>query len=87
MFYYVYYIFKKMLLHEDDKQYNDSVLIDLKELGSVNYNETDQFIFFTITKQLQGWRGVFLNETELSSYIEIGFRQVENDYNKEVIDQ
>jgi hypothetical protein len=41
MVYYVYYIFKKMFLHEDDKQYNDQVLLDLKELGTVNYNQTD----------------------------------------------
>ena len=47
---YVYYIFGKMFYHEDDKQYNDQVLIDLKDLGTVNYNETDQFIFFTLTK-------------------------------------
>ena len=50
MIFYVYYNFKKMYFYEDDKQYNDQVLIDLKDLGTVNYNETDQFIFFTLTK-------------------------------------
>lgn len=60
-----------MLFYEDDKQYNDQVLINLNELGTVNYNQTDQFLFFTILKQLDGWRGVYLNETD--SYLEIGF--------------
>jgi len=41
MFYFVYYNFKKMLLHEDDKQYNDSILLNLKEHGIVDYNQTD----------------------------------------------
>ena len=73
MFFYVYYIFRKMLFYEDDKSYNDQVLIDLKDLGTVNYNQTDQFIFFSLMKQLKGWTGVYLDDKDLSSYIEIGF--------------
>ena len=33
-------------------------------------------------KQLENWRGVYLNDTELASYIEVGFYQVDNDYNR-----
>jgi hypothetical protein len=73
MAYFVYYNFKKMLLHEDTKTYNDLHLVDLKELGIVDYNKTDQFIFFTLMKQLENWRGVYLNETDLANYIEVGF--------------
>mgnify|MGYP006110168733 CR=1 FL=1 len=32
-------------------------------------------------KQLQGWRGVYLNDTELETYIDIGFYQVETNFN------
>ena len=61
MAFYVYYNFKKMIFYEDDKQFNDLKLLDLHELGKVNYNETNQFIFFTLSKQLQGYTGVYLN--------------------------
>ena len=30
-----------MVNHEDDKYYNDKKVLDLKQLGTVNYNETD----------------------------------------------
>ena len=41
MAFYVYYNFKKMIFYEDDKQFNDLKLLDLHELGKVNYNETN----------------------------------------------
>ena len=50
LLFYVYYNFKKMFLYEDDKTYNNPVLLDLVEHGTVNYNETEQFIFFTLAK-------------------------------------
>ena len=41
MIFYVYYNVRKMLFYEDDKQYSDHVLLDLNDLGTVNYNETN----------------------------------------------
>ena len=48
--YYIFYNFKKLVLHEDDKQFNEFGLVDLNELGVVNYNDTSIFIFFTVSK-------------------------------------
>ena len=73
MCFYIYYNFKKMFLYEDDKQYVDHILLDLNDLGTVNYNETNQFIFFTMMKQLESYRGVYLNDTDLNKYITVGF--------------
>ena len=71
MAYYVFFNFKKLILHEDDKVFNENKPVDLDELGVVNYNNTMQFIFFTMSKQLEGWRGVYLEEAE--TYLDISF--------------
>ena len=64
MAWYIFYNIKKLLLYEDDKQFNEYGLEDLDEMGVVNYNQTDQFIFFTLQKQVNGM--YLSNEVQLT---------------------
>ena len=72
MTYYVFFNFKKLILHEDDKQFNEYKPLDLDQLGIVNYNDTSQFIFFTMSKQFDNWAAVYLKDAE--TYLDISFQ-------------
>ena len=72
MAFYVYYNFKKLFWHEDDKQFNEFGLLNLDELGVVNYTETSQFVFFTLSKQLDRWAPMYL--ADVDTYLDISFQ-------------
>ena len=83
MGFYIYISFDKLINHGDDRNTTDYGLLDLVELGSINYNETDLFNFFVLRKQVPVDTHLFLTD-ELATYIDVSYRQsVINWYKKE----
>ena len=70
---YIYLSFDKLINHGDDRNTTDYGLLDLAEVGSINYNETNLFNFFVLRKQVPVDTPVYLTK-EVETYIDVTYR-------------
>ena len=56
--------------------------MELSEDSYVHYNETSMFIFYTLKKQKEDFAPLFLDRTDLRSYMHIHFQQHSTDWYK-----
>ena len=68
---YVFYNFKKMLFNESDTNFTQIGLINLEDLGDVQYNQSQLIFFHRLTKQRTG--DLDLSDPEMYRYIDIKF--------------
>jgi hypothetical protein len=54
-----------------------------EKLGTINVNETEHFVFYNLRDQMGSQKPIYLSE-ELSTYVDIYFTQVSDDWNKVV---
>ena len=69
---YVALNFKKMIFNESDTNFTQIGLIDLEELGDVNYNETHLLLFYRVSKQITG-EDLTMDDPEVARHIDIRF--------------
>ena len=70
---YVFLSFEKLIFKLDDKNSTDYGLLDLVELGQINYNSTNMFNFYVLRKQVPIDTALYLTK-ELEQYVHISFR-------------
>ena len=69
---YVYLMFKKLLLFEDDSLNLEKQGIDLDELDEISYKKSKMFIFYTLKKQ-KGMVVQNVMDPEVQRYIQVNF--------------
>ena len=62
---------KILIFHEDNKNETATKFETIEELGIVNYNETDWFVFFNLKHLIPDRSLIFTHEVK--SYIDIHF--------------
>lgn len=75
---YVFLLFKRMFLKESDSNYVRINVLDLKEFGPKDLNNTDLTVFHVLKKQLGSTPYI---DDEFETYLHLNFIQQNNNYN------
>lgn len=81
LFIYVYLNFIKLIYMNGDTTALMSGLIDVDQIDPILYNETDITLFYAIRKQREKGAQLLVDD-ELSTYIDISYRQSTDDWYK-----
>lgn len=74
---YVLINFKILIFMEQNKNSSVESLETIEQLGTVNYNETDHFVFYVLTNQITK-KPIMLEDTK--RYLDIYYEQINNDW-------